>query len=192
MQAVGAEASGAGSSLTAVAIGFLIMEEKWVHRFPLTVSKSRALTQKFICLKEGRILLVRVQRGRIFCSLCVSLMAIHKPSAHGYPRATWAERWGLPFGGSSMAQHLVPSFLTGVLKCHLISILSAMMEKANRRRGFVLGLLNFHGNLARLVKRHFLANFSSFAPLLGCRAWAASVTAGSCSFAAHSLVMEKS
>lgn len=88
MQAGGAEASGAGSSLTAVAIGSLIMEEKWVHRFPLTVSKSRALTQKFICLKEGRILLVRVQRSRIFCSLCVSLMAIQKPSTHGDPRAT--------------------------------------------------------------------------------------------------------
>lgn len=89
MQAVGAEASGAGSSLTAVAISSLIMEEKWVHRFPLTVSKSRALTQKFICLKEGRILLVRVQRGRIFCSLlCVSLMAIHKPSTHGDPLTT--------------------------------------------------------------------------------------------------------
>lgn len=80
----------------------------------------------------------------------------------------------------------------GVLKYHLISVLSAMMEKADRQRGFALGLLNFHGNLARLVESHFPANFSSFALLLGCRAWAANVTAGSCLFVAQSLVMEKS
>lgn len=85
-----------------------------------------------------------------------------------------------------------PFIFDWCVKMSLDFHLSAMTEKANRRRGFVLGLLNFHGNLARLVERHFPANFSSFAPLLGCRAWAASVTAGSCSFAAHSLVMEKS
>lgn len=79
-----------------------------------------------------------------------------------------------------------------VLKYHWISIPSALMEKANRRGGFVLGLLNFHGYLARLVESHFPANFGSFALLLSCRAWAAKVTAGSCLFAAQSLVMEKS
>ena len=42
VQAVGAKASGAGSSLTAVAIGFLIMEEKWGHRFPLTIPKKQS------------------------------------------------------------------------------------------------------------------------------------------------------
>lgn len=80
----------------------------------------------------------------------------------------------------------------GVLKYHLISVLSAMMEKGDRQRGFALGLLNFHGNLARLIESHFPANFSSFALLLGCRARAANVTAGSCLFVAQSLVMEKS
>lgn len=66
-----------------------------------------------------------------------------------------------------------------------------MMEKANRQRSFALGLLNFHGNLARLVECHFPADFSSFELLLGRRAWPANVTVGSCCFAAQSLVMEK-
>lgn len=73
-----------GAPQTDVAIGSLITEEKWVHRFPLTVSRSRAVTQKFMSLKEGQILLVTVQRGRRFCSLvCVSLMDIHKPLTCG-------------------------------------------------------------------------------------------------------------
>lgn len=76
-----------GAPQAAVAIGSLITEEKWVHRFPITVSKSRAVTQKLMYLKEGQILLVTVQRGRIFCSLvCISLMDIHKPLTRGDPR----------------------------------------------------------------------------------------------------------
>lgn len=86
---VGAQASGAGSSLAAVVIGSLIMEEKWVQRFPLPVCKSKAVTHKFIYLKEGQILPATVQRGRVFCSLvCVSLMAIHKPVTRGDPWTT--------------------------------------------------------------------------------------------------------
>lgn len=90
------------------------------------------------------------------------------------------------------AWHSAPSLPFQLVRCHLISILSAMMEKANGRRRFALGLLNFHGNLARLVESRFPANFSSFALLLGCRAWAANATAGSCLSAARSLIMEES
>lgn len=88
-----------------------------------------------------------------------------------------------------MAQHLVPSFSSGVtisLDFHSL----CHDEKANRQRGFALWLLNFHGILVRLVDSHFPANFISFALLLGCRTWAANGTAGSWSFPAWSLVME--
>lgn len=80
--------------------------------------------------------------------------------------------------------------MTGVLKYHRIYVLSATMEKANRHRDFALELLNFHGNLARLIESHFPANFSSSALLLSYRARAANATTGSRSTAAQSLVVE--
>lgn len=56
MWAVGNEASGAGSSPTAVANSSLITEEKWVPRLLLYVSKSGGVTQEVMYLQEGQIL----------------------------------------------------------------------------------------------------------------------------------------
>jgi len=188
-----AKASGAGSSLAAVAISSLTTAEKRARRLPLAIPASRAVTQKFLCLKKGHILLATARRGRIFRSLvCFLLVAIRKPWTRGDPRPAGAEPRGLPFGGSSTAQRRVPALLAAVLKYRSISIPSAATEKANRQRGFALGLLNFHGNLAGPAESRFPANFSSFALCPGCSARAANATAGSCSFAARSSVTEKS
>lgn len=137
-----------------------------------------------------------VQRCRMFYNLVfISLMPIHRWLAHSDPQPMEQRNWVCPLVGSSMTQLCCPSTPSGE---HLLTCVEVSLDfhflchdgKTNRHRSFAFGQLNFHGNLARLVGTHFLPKFSSSALLPSCSAWAKNLTAGSCTVAAQSLVME--